>query len=172
MSDPAHPLTLWLARGSMACYALAVLMAPSQQKSSARGFRNWRAVWSAACVLLVVHVLAAFHFEHGWSHSAAWNHTSEQTARVTGIVWGGGLYFNYAFLILWIVDVAVLWRSNPQTTSLLRRLTDLTCIFMVVNATVIFGPSGWIWPAIAFGLLLVLSDRKHRLRNREVPSND
>ena len=175
MSDPAHPLTLWLARASMASYAVAVLMAASRPEPSPRSFQLWRVAWSAACLLLIVHVLAAFHFEHGWSHAAALRHTTEQTARVTGIDWGAGLYFNYAFLILWLADVALIWRpdSNQQSMggqSSLRRITNLACVFMVVNATVVFGPSWWIWPVALVGVLLFVIRR--RTRTGPLPANE
>jgi hypothetical protein len=166
MADPAHPLTLWLARASVAFYAAAVLIAVSDRATTERKFRRWRAAWSMACVLLIVHVLAAFHFEHGWSHSAALAHTAEQTARVTGIDWGGGLYFNYAFLVLWLVDAAMLWTVASKVPSRLRRSTDLACIFMVFNATVVFGPRWWIGPVIILGLVAV------RLRQRNLSGDD
>jgi hypothetical protein len=165
MADPAHPLTLWLARASVAFYAAAVLIAVSDRATTERKFRRWRAAWSMACVLLIVHVLAAFHFEHGWSHSAALAHTAEQTARVTGIDWGGGLYFNYAFLVLWLVDAAMLWTVASKVPSRLRRSTDLACIFMVFNATVVFGPRWWIGPVIILGLVAV------QLRQRNLTGN-
>jgi hypothetical protein len=115
--------------------------------------------------LLTVHVLAAFHFEHDWSHSAALKHTAQQTARLTGIDWGGGLYFNYVFLLLWLVDVAMLWTVASKPSSRLRRSMDLACIFMVLNATVVFGPRWWIGPVIILGLIAV------QLRRRNLTDN-
>lgn len=165
MPDPAHPLTLWLARASVVFYAAAVLIAVSGRTTTEQNFRRWRAMWSAACLLLIVHVLAAFHFEHGWSHSAALKHTAEQTARVTGIDWGGGLYFNYAFLVLWLVDAAMSWTVASTKPSRLRRITDLACIFMVFNATVMFGPRWWVGPVIIVGLIAA------QLRQRKLTGN-
>ncbi len=155
MADPAHPLTLWLARASVAFYAAAVLIAVSGRGKTDCRFRRWRIAWSAACLLLVIHVLAAFHFEHDWSHTAAFQHTADQTARVTGIDWGGGLYFNYAFLTLWLFDVLLLWRTSESRPSRLRRVTNLACLFMILNATIIFGPFWWIGPTVIVGLAFV-----------------
>ena len=155
MADPAHPLTLWLARACVACYALALLISVCDHDLTGGRVRLWRAAWSAACLLLIMHVLAAFHFEHGWSHAAALKHTAEQTARVTGIDWGGGLYFNYAFLILWALDVGFLWKSPSSVRSTLRRTTDIACIFMIFTATVVFGPKWWIGPVATVGLIAV-----------------
>lgn len=165
MADPAHPLTLWLARACVAFYALALLILVRDRDLSRNRFRLWRAAWSAACLLLIVHVLAAFHFEHGWSHAAALKHTAEQTARVTGIDWGGGLYFNYAFLILWAVDVGSLWRRHSPRRSALRRATDIACLFMIFNATVVFGPRWWIGPMVTVGLITVVLRRRGLLGN-------
>ncbi len=162
MPDPAHPLTLWLARASVAFYAVAVQRAVSGRWTTERGFRQWRAAWSAACILMIVHVLAAFHFEHDWSHAAALEHTSQQTARVTNINWGGGLYFNYAFLVLWLVDVALTWTAAGRVPSRLRRSTDLACIFMVFNATVVFGPRWWIGLVAAWGMVAWWFRRRNR----------
>lgn len=171
MSDPAHPLTLWLARASVACY-IAALIAISRHGNAEQIFRQWRAVWSAACLLLLVHVLAAFHFEHGWSHLAALQHTAEQTARVTGINWGGGLYFNYAFLALWLFDLAFLWKASTYRRSALRRTTDIACIFMVVNATVVFGPVWWVGPVGITGLFVLMFYRRTTARAWINPISD
>jgi hypothetical protein len=172
MSDPAHPLTLWLARASMAFYAIAVLISASRRDSSPKKFKQWQAAWSAACLLLIAHVVAAFHFEHHWSHITALQHTAEQTAQVTGINWGGGLYFNYAFLVLWLVDVAFLWRVSEHSHSMLHRVTSLACLFMVVNATVVFGPGWWFWPVAAVGLAAAViyqwSHRETQARDNDV----
>ena len=167
MSDPAHPLTLWLARACVAFYAIALLISVGDRDSTLKRFKLCRAGWSAACLLLIVHVLAAFHFEHGWSHAAALKHTAEQTARVTGIDWGGGLYFNYAFLILWALDVGFLWRSPAPDRSTLRRSTDLACLFMIFNATVVFGPKWWIGPVATIGLIAILLHRRACIGNSD-----
>ena len=165
MAETAHPLTLWLARACVAFYALALLIWGCDRDLTRTRFSLWRAAWSAACLLLIVHVLAAFHFEHGWSHVAALKHTAEQTARVTGIDWGGGLYFNYAFLILWAFDVGGLWRSHSSRRSALRRATDIACLFMIFNATVVFGPRWWMGPVAAVGLIIVLLRRRALVGN-------
>ena len=165
MPDPAHPLTLWLARACVVLYALALLIYVCDLDSTSPRFKLWRVVWSAACLFLIVHVLSAFHLEHGWSHAAAIRHTAEQTARVTGIDWSGGLYFNYAFVIMWGLDVGNLWRSPPSGRSILRRTTDLACLFMIFNATIVFGPKWWIGPVAAFGLIAFLLRRRVSVAN-------
>lgn len=152
MTDPAHPLTLWLARACMACLGVAFLVVASGCTSTVSGFRTWRAAWTLGCVLLAVHILAAFHFEHAWSHAEAWKHVAAQTARVTGISWGGGLYFNFAFLLLWAIDVFKVWRRSTYQKTRLRLATDGASVFMAINATVVFGPAWWFWPLAIFAV--------------------
>ncbi len=65
-----------------------------------------RATWTLGCALYLVHVAAAFQFVHHWSHDAAYRETARQTAALFGWNWGGGIYFNYLFTLIWIVDAA------------------------------------------------------------------
>jgi hypothetical protein len=103
-------------------------------------------LWTTAAALCVMHSAVAFHVRHDWSHDAALTMTAVQTAAVTGLNWGGGLYVNYAFLALWAADVAWLW-SAPA--SYLRRgpalngALSLFFLFMFINGAVIFvrGPA-------------------------------
>jgi hypothetical protein len=69
-----------------------------------------RLAWTLACAFYLMHVAAAFQFHHHWSHLAAYRETAQQTAEVFGLNWGGGLYFNYAFTIVWIADALWWWR--------------------------------------------------------------
>jgi hypothetical protein len=57
--------------------------------------------------LALTHFLAAFSWHYGWSHARAVAVTAEQTARVFGINWGGGVWVNYAFLAAWLTDASV-----------------------------------------------------------------
>ena len=61
-----------------------------------------RAFWTLGAALTVVHTIAVFHYIHDWSQDAALAHTAQQTAVLTGLRWGGGLYVNYAFIALWV----------------------------------------------------------------------
>ena len=110
-------------------------------------FRVW---WSVACLSLAVHIAAAFHFEHGWSHAAALKHTAEKTRTTVGLNWGGGLYFNWLLLVLWTFDVALTWLERcsrwPLTqTHRLHLVSEAYCGFMMFNAAIVFGPVGrWL----------------------------
>ena len=105
-----------------------------------------RAVWTLGAALTVVHAIAVFHYIHDWSHDAALAHTAQQTAALTGLRWGGGLFVNYAFIALWIGDAALWWRDRASYERRSARARDaLLAVFllMFVNAGVIFahGPA-------------------------------
>ena len=104
----------WSARLAIACYVVRLLIDVARPTGRiARRTACWS--WTVGCGLLVIHVLIAFATVHGWSHRAAFDHTAVRTEEVTGIDWGGGLFFNYAFTLIWIADVAAWWRSGADS---------------------------------------------------------
>jgi hypothetical protein len=112
------------------------------------------------CVSLLAHVACAYHFYHNWSQAAAYRETARQTAEVTGLDWGGGLFINYALVIGWVVDVAWWWRGLDAYRNRPRWLVAAWqgfLIFMIFNATVVFktGPLRWIGLGLCLGLVLL-----------------
>jgi hypothetical protein len=105
-------------------------------------------VWSAAFALMLIHVAAAFHFAHDWSHQAAYDETARQTAEVFGLNWGGGVFANYALLIVWAAEVVNWWRGR------LSGAAQAFLAFMWCNGAVVFG-HGWIrWFGVVIFLML------------------
>jgi hypothetical protein len=105
-----------------------------------------RAFWTLGAALTAVHTVAVFHYIHDWSQDAALAHTAQQTARLTGLHWGGGLYANYAFIALWIGDAALWWLDRASYECRSARVRDALLavfLFMFVNAGVVFahGPA-------------------------------
>ena len=80
--------------------------------------RRARAAYWTGAGLALTHFLAAFHWHYGWSHTRAVSATAEQTARVFGVDWGGGVWVNYAFLAAWVADAA--WRTTRRACSIPR----------------------------------------------------
>lgn len=111
----------------------------------------WKWLWGGAWLLLLVHVLAAFHFEHAWSHQHAWQHTADQTSRTVGLRLGAGLLFNELFLVWWAADIWQLARRPDAIGTRFHRATVWLCVFMLFNATVVFGPRWWMAVAIPAG---------------------
>ena len=116
-----------------------------------------RLAWTIGCAALIAHFICAFHFYHSWSHQSAYVETARQTAEVFATNWGGGLFINYAVVLVWTTDVVWWWLGG--VSSYRRRPWWLTLtwhaflIFIIFNATVVFknGPTRW------FGLVLCLT---------------
>ncbi len=136
-------LTFWTIRGAAALYVVSIIAWIRRRDRSAR------LTWTLAYLLYLVHVGCAFNFYHHWSHSAAYEDTSRRTAQLLGMSWGGGLYFNYIFTAVWIIDViwwwrgVALYRSRPQW---MHASIHTFFAFMFFNATVVFatGPVRWL----------------------------
>jgi hypothetical protein len=149
-------ITIWLALAGYAIGATVYLLS--------RGRRRWdvvaRAAWTAGCIGLLAHVACAYHFYHSWNQAVAYRETARQTAEVTGIDWGGGLFINYVLIAGWIIDVAWWWRSLDAYRGRPWRLAaawQSFLIFIIFNATVVFrtGPLRWIGLGLCLGLVLL-----------------
>ena len=146
-------LTRWTVRFALAFYVASLATRGFAPKSS-------RIAWTAGCLAYLLHVVAAFAYYHDWSHDQAYAFTAQQTNDVVGIDWGGGLYVNYWFTLVWIGD-ATWWWLNAERY--LRRPCWLDGSvhgflgFIAFNATVVFatGYSRWFGIA-ACGLLSVV----------------
>jgi hypothetical protein len=112
MTLPGPLLTRWTIRLALLCYVVYVA---NQLAGNRRQAPICKLVWTLGCVLFTIHVACAFHFYHHWSHAAAWQNTAERTAEMLGRAFGDGIYFSYAFLVLWWIDV--LWLLLESASS-------------------------------------------------------
>ena len=145
--------TVWLA---LTLYVAAEVI---RSRSGVTGAKLMaaRTLNSLGCVLFLGHVACAFHFYHHWSHTSAYAETARQTKEYFGLNWGGGLYFNYLFLLLWLGQAIRSWTISAYNWS---HEKPGMCgwgirgfvLLMIVNGAVIFahGPIRW------FGLFLSL----------------
>ncbi len=156
------PLVSWgdrliahTAQLSVACYLIALLLA-ARSRSKAQPSVGVACFWTAGLFALTIHVACAFHFLHHWSHAKALTHTAQRTAEVTGWNWPGGLYINYAFLLFWAVDAVRVWREALGRTSVAspwrKRVVHGVFLFMMFNATVVFGPWHWTVVGLVFAV--------------------
>ena len=112
--------------------------------------------------MYLTHVGATFQLRHHWSHNAAYEETARQTAALFGVRSGAGLYCNYAFTLIWALDVIWIWWSPPTYRRRPRWMAALIhgfMAFLFFNATVVF-VTGWVrWlgvmVSIALGILTV-----------------
>jgi hypothetical protein len=160
--DPqlGEALTRWTVRFAVACYVGRVLLDVGGAGRAGRSIsirRRARWLWTIGCGFYAIHVLAAFSYFHAWRHEAAYRHTADATAAVVGLQWGGGLYLNYLFTAFWVADTTFWWLCGPSFPYRSRAYfwtVHAVFAFMVVNATVVFGPAYWKWAAVAAALAI------------------
>jgi len=143
--------TVWLALS---------LFVGGELTKTRRGFGTVRdaARWldSAGCATFLAHVVCAFHFYHHWSHAAAHADTARQTAALFGWKWGGGIYLNYIFALVWLGEVVWSWanlRSYLHRPSWMNWTVRGLFLFMIFNGAVVFARTPMRW----FGLILCLT---------------
>jgi len=170
-------LTKWTIRLALACYVAYVAIVLAGR--GAHAAKMARAIWTTGCAWFVIHVACAFHFYHGWSHRAAWQHTADKTNELLGVPFGNGIYFSYLFLVLWVADAVWLWTlgSRPAAagwsatsvpalarlrakTPWWRALVHIFLLFIAVNGAIVFetGPTRWVGLA-ACAVLAALAGR-------------
>lgn len=156
--DTGELLTCWSVRLALALYALALL-----RRWSSRGRRSSLAAarwfWTAGWLAFLFHVLCAFQFYHHWSHTDAYAVTARRTAEVVGWHWGGGLYANYAFTLIWLADALSWWRGLEIYERRRRAIAWSVqgfLAFLVFNAAVVFAQGAMRWVSLAVCVFLLV----------------
>jgi hypothetical protein len=139
-------LTIW--------WALALFVLGELGRSS--GGKRWaRMVSAAGLALALIHTALAFGVFHGWSHADAIRSTAQQTQEVFGVRFGAGVFVNYLFFAVWLLDVLI-WRPvSPASPGIwVVRGFYLLIIF---NGAVVFA-AGWrrVLGAVLVGGLLIV----------------
>ena len=151
-------LAIWI---SLVFYASAVVVS-FLVTDDMKQLKIYRILWILGCVFALLHVFCAFQFVHYWDHQVAVQHTILETERVTGFKFEYGIYFNYLFLLVWIVDCVKLRNVRPQKTnsnrkagepeesgathSIWSRFVHIYMLLIIISATIIFedGPIRYI----------------------------
>ena len=122
-----------------------------------RTARAWpRVVSAAGLALMVVHILIAMGWRHEWVHASAIAATAAQTRGVYGLDWGGGVYVNYVFVVLWTLAVLGRWGAHSawgaaaprraaaagSATRVPARVARWVFLIIIANATIVFA-GGW-----------------------------
>lgn len=140
MTDPIGEfLTRWTIRLALVCYVFCLAACIFRRDS---GDRRWNAivrlVWTIGCGLFVAHVIAAFGYYHHFSHEAAYDETARQTQAQLGFAIGGGIYFSYLFLAVWIVDAAWRWIAPGTRPSWFDWPLHAYMFFIAFNGAIVF----------------------------------
>ena len=154
----------WTARLAVLCYVARLYCETDRRPSvSSRYAARW--CWTIGCLWFTLHVVAAFHFIHHWSHSHTIESTARRTAEMTGWNSGVGLYVNEMFLFLWITDTILWWHDLSWTNN--RGIywgIQSIFAFLMFQATVVFGPP--FWKPVGFLLIVMILGRVFKLRER------
>lgn len=146
------------------CYVVALMLRLRTDGPQLRESRRW---WTAGCLMLFVHVACAFQWVHHWSHRAAYETTAQQTAALTGVASGSGVYVNYAVLVVWLCDVCWWWAPAHHESRARKTgwLLQGFLAFVWFNATVVFGHGVIRWlGSAAWVALLILCWRRRGAR--------
>jgi hypothetical protein len=152
MGDLLTRVTIWLA---LALYA-AAQVARRRPDAAMHVAGLW--LLTLGCGFFIAHVILAFDVHYSWSHATAYAETAAQTETLTGWRWGGGLFLNYLFGVIWIIEVCWWWWAPTSYAGRARRV-ELTMravfLFMIVNGAVVFvdGPQRWLGVAVVATLL-------------------
>ena len=124
-------MTVWTARVAAALYVCSLVWMLRGQWSRAR--------WASAAGLAayLAHVWCAFAFVYGWSHAVAYRETARTAGELFGMAWGGGLWLNDLFTVVWVGEV-VWWRPR------VRWWVHGFLVFMVLNGTVVVWVLKWV----------------------------
>jgi hypothetical protein len=147
--------TQWTIRLALALFVLSLLGKEEPGRHPRGGLG--RLAWTAGCLAYLLHVVCAFQFYHHWSHALAYQDTARRTEEVVGWSWGGGLYVNHVFTLVWVADV-VWWWCSPESHARrlgLRLAVRGFMVFMAFNATVVFGQGIIRWLGLAGCLVLL-----------------
>lgn len=132
--------TIWV---SLLLFAIGEVGRRDRDAGRRASRRTWLA-YTAGAALACTHLVLAMAWVHGWSHQASVTATARQTRAVFGLDWGGGVWFNYAFVAVWLFECWRWWREDTAVTATPpRRATVVWALrafflIMIANAAVVF----------------------------------
>ena len=140
----------------VACYVGRLCIdAAGRRDITSQRVARW--LWTTGCLVFALHVAVAFHYQHGWSHAAAFEHVRLRTLRETGWDSGVGLYVNYAFGLLWLADTLLWWwRLDWPEKRVPYWTVQSSFAFLMLQATAVFGAPFWMPVCVVVGLLLIV----------------
>ncbi len=145
------PVVIWTARGAALCWFGRWLVERRRGRAATPDAMTC-GLWSAGAALLLLHTVLAFLLVHQGRLDAALADTARRTEEVVGLAWSGGVWLNFLGVGLWLLDAARLWYEWARQQVLAPRLwsgsVQAYLAILMFNATVVFGPRGWIAAAL------------------------
>lgn len=161
--------SLWAIRLAVVAMFVTFALQLMGWKETSPAVRN---IWFFGAISALAHSFGALLAFHGGSHQVALQATAKQTQELMGFSFGAGLYFNYVFVLVWLID-AIARMVIPQAYSgwgfAYRVFVYGFLGFIAFNGTVVF-KSGWIQAFSLMGIagLLILAVMRWRSARRYV----
>jgi hypothetical protein len=138
----------WTIRGALICMILFFatrIMSPNLKGSTLELAKSF---WLIGSLLSLLHAIATMAFYHQFQHSLAYQDTAHQTEQAIGVAVGFGIWLNYLFVMVWLMDA--LWMNGLTNGYLARHrvfnwLTYGFLCFIAINGAIVFesGPVRW-----------------------------
>ena len=145
----------WTIRGALICMVLFFAMRILNRKLQQSTLELAKSVWLIGSLLSLLHGLATMAYYHQFRHALAYQDTAHQTEQAIGVAVGFGIWLNYLFIIVWLLDA--LW-MNGFTKGYFARHRAFNWLiygflgFIAINGAIVFesGPVRWV------GILAIL----------------
>ena len=176
-------MTIWTIQLAVLCqFSVLVGTQFQHQTQLSKGGLDWewlaearwlKWIWLCGGGLALCHMVCAFHFVHHWSHGLAIQATADQTEQLLGIRLGGGVYFNYLFVITWLLDSAwwsVFPLSYAQRPTWIQYAIGGYLLFITLNGTMVFAAGLSRWGTLLLLLIWIgLAINNRSLQKKERP---
>ena len=160
----------WTIRGALVCMFLFFAMRISNPDLKGSTIELAKSLWLIGSLLSLLHAIATMAYYHQFQHALAYEDTAHQTEQAIGIAVGFGIWLNYLFVLVWLLDA--LWMNGLTASYFARRLALNRLIygflgFIAFNGAIVFesGPVRWI--GILAILVLVVIWKTNAKRNKE-----
>ena len=159
----------WTIRGALICMVLFFAMRISNRKLQGTTLELAKSAWLIGSLLSLLHGLATMAYYHQFQHALAYQDTAQQTEQAIGVAVGIGIWLNYLFIIVWILDA--LW-MNGLAKGYFSRLRAFNWMiygflgFIAFNGAIVFesGPVRWVG-ILAILVLVVIWKTRDRSRS-------
>ncbi len=134
-------------------------------------------LWTIGCVFYIVHVVSAFDVFFQWSHTKAYEETALRSMAVTGYRAGWGIWLNYLFGVVWLVDTVWWYFAGDERyrkrNALSFWLLHGFILFMMFNGAFVFVERWARWPGLVLFLVslwgVITLSRRRFVQFRDKP---
>lgn len=160
----AESASLWAIRFALlAMFIVFVAEANGKKRTN----RSLAVIWLFGASLSLCHGMGTIATFHNGSQSIAWESTAQQTEALIGLRIGAGLFVNYAFILIWLIDSGVCLlapKSYDRLPKAICRTINGFLIFIAINGAIVFQPGWTRWIGILCVAIWITAILNNRLR--------